>query len=48
MHVLDEFDKQLLRLLQQDNLLSTEALSKKVNLSQSAIHRESVNSENKK
>jgi Lrp/AsnC family transcriptional regulator, leucine-responsive regulatory protein len=39
MQVLDEFDKQLLRLLQQNNQLSTADLSKKINLSQSAIHR---------
>ena len=36
---LDEFDKKLLRLLQQNNKLTTEELSKKVSLSQSAVQR---------
>ena len=36
---LDEFDKKLLRLLQQNNRLTTEELSNKVSLSQSAIQR---------
>ena len=36
---LDDFDKKLLRLLQQNNRLTTEELSKKVNLSQSAVQR---------
>ena len=39
MLALDEFDKKLLRLLQQNNRLTTEELSKKVNLSQSAVQR---------
>ena len=39
MHTLDEFDKKLLRLLQQNNRLTTEQLSKKINLSQSAVQR---------
>jgi len=39
MHVLDEYDKKLLRLLQQNNRLTTEELSKTVNLSQSAVQR---------
>ena len=39
MHHLDEYDKKLLRLLQQNNRLTTDELSKKVNLSQSAVQR---------
>ncbi|MEO8475085.1 MAG: Lrp/AsnC family transcriptional regulator [Chryseolinea sp.] len=39
MHALDEFDKKLLRLLQQNNRLTTEELSRRVNLSQSAVQR---------
>ncbi len=39
MHSLDEWDKKLLRLLQQNNKLTTEELSVSVNLSQSAVHR---------
>ncbi len=39
MHELDEYDKKLLRLLQQNNRLTTEELSKKINLSQSAVQR---------
>ncbi|WP_276483614.1 Lrp/AsnC family transcriptional regulator [Paraflavitalea pollutisoli] len=39
MHELDEQDKQLLRLLQQNNRLTTDQLAKKVNLSQSAVQR---------
>ena len=39
MHVIDEHDKMLLRLLQQNNRLTTEELSAKVNLSQSAVQR---------
>ncbi len=36
---LDEFDKKLLRLLQQNNRLTTEELSNEVSLSQSAVQR---------
>lgn len=36
---LDEYDKSLLRLLQRNNRLTTEELSKEVNLSQSAVQR---------
>jgi Lrp/AsnC family leucine-responsive transcriptional regulator len=36
---LDDFDKALLRLLQQNNRLTTEQLSTQVNLSQSAVQR---------
>jgi Lrp/AsnC family transcriptional regulator, leucine-responsive regulatory protein len=39
MSPLDDFDKALLRLLQQNNRLTTEELSKLVNLSQSAVQR---------
>ncbi len=39
MHVLDDFDRKLLRLLQQNNQTTTAELSQKLNLSQSAIHR---------
>jgi Lrp/AsnC family leucine-responsive transcriptional regulator len=39
MHDLDEYDKKLLRLLQQDNRLTTAELSRKVDLSQSAVQR---------
>lgn len=39
MRTLDEFDKSILRLLQQNNRLTTEQLAEKVNLSQSAIQR---------
>ena len=39
MHTLDDYDKTLLRLLQQNNRLTTEELSSKVNLSQSAVQR---------
>jgi Lrp/AsnC family transcriptional regulator, leucine-responsive regulatory protein len=39
MHTLDESDKQLLRLLQQNNKLTAEELSSAVNLSQSAVQR---------
>jgi Lrp/AsnC family leucine-responsive transcriptional regulator len=35
----DEYDKKLLRLLQQDNKLTTEQLSSAVSLSQSAVQR---------
>jgi Lrp/AsnC family leucine-responsive transcriptional regulator len=42
MHTLDEFDKSLLRLLQQNNRLTTEQLAEKVNLSQSAVQRRLV------
>lgn len=39
MQPLDEHDKKLLRLLQQNNRLTTEELSEQVSLSQSAIQR---------
>ncbi|MDB5023537.1 MAG: Lrp/AsnC family transcriptional regulator [Mucilaginibacter sp.] len=39
MQALDDFDKKLLRLLQENNRLTSEELSKLVNLSQSAIQR---------
>jgi Lrp/AsnC family leucine-responsive transcriptional regulator len=39
MHQLDDYDKKLLRLLQQDNKLTTEELSGAVSLSQSAVQR---------
>jgi len=39
MQALDDYDKKLLRLLQQNNRLTSEELSKMVNLSQSAIQR---------
>lgn len=39
MHQLDEQDKQLLQLLQQNNQLTTGELAQKVNLSQSAVQR---------
>lgn len=39
MHAIDETDKQLLRLLQQNNRLTTEELSTAVSLSQSAVQR---------
>jgi len=39
MQTLDDYDKKLLRLLQQNNRLTSEELSKLVNLSQSAIQR---------
>lgn len=45
---LDEFDKKLLRLLQQNNRLTTEELSKKVNLSQSAVQRRITKLRNEK
>ncbi len=45
---LDEFDKKLLRLLQQNNRLTTEELSNKVSLSQSAIQRRITKLRNEK
>jgi Lrp/AsnC family transcriptional regulator, leucine-responsive regulatory protein len=48
MHVLDEYDKQLLRLLQQNNRNTTEELSAKVNLSQSAVQRRITKLRNEK
>jgi Lrp/AsnC family transcriptional regulator, leucine-responsive regulatory protein len=39
MHTIDESDRQLLRLLQQNNKLTAEELSSAVNLSQSAVQR---------
>lgn len=43
MHILDDQDKILLRLLQQNNRLTAEELAGKVNLSQSAIQRRLAN-----
>jgi Lrp/AsnC family leucine-responsive transcriptional regulator len=48
MHLLDEHDKKLLRLLQQNNRLTTEELSAKVNLSQSAVQRRITKLRNEK
>ena len=48
MHILDEFDKKLLRLLQKNNRLTTEELSVKVNLSQSAVQRRITKLRNEK
>lgn len=39
MHIIDEYDLKLLRLLQKNNRLTTEELSGEVNLSQSAVQR---------
>lgn len=48
MQTLDEYDKQLLRLLQQNNRLTTEELSAKVDLSQSAVQRRITKLRNEK
>ena len=48
MHTLDEQDKMLLRLLQQNNRLTAEELADKVNLSQSAVHRRLARLRNEK
>lgn len=48
MHALDEYDKKLLRLLQQNNRLTTEELSVKVSLSQSAVQRRITKLRNEK
>lgn len=45
---LDEFDKKLLRLLQQNNRLTTEELSNEVSLSQSAVQRRLAKLRNEK
>jgi Lrp/AsnC family leucine-responsive transcriptional regulator len=45
---LDEFDKKLLRLLQQNNRLTTEELSNEVSLSQSAVQRRITKLRNEK
>ena len=45
---LDDFDKKLLRLLQQNNRLTTEELSKEVSLSQSAVQRRITKLRNEK
>jgi len=45
---LDEFDKKLLRLLQQNNRLTTEELSIRVSLSQSAVQRRITKLRNEK
>lgn len=39
MHALDEYDKKLLRLLQQNNQMTANELGEKVNLSTSAVQR---------
>jgi Lrp/AsnC family transcriptional regulator, leucine-responsive regulatory protein len=39
MHIMDKYDLKLLRLLQKNNRLTTEELSREVNLSQSAVQR---------
>lgn len=39
MHDLDEFDKELLRLMQQNNKITADELSEKVSLSPSAVQR---------
>ncbi|UNZ00270.1 Lrp/AsnC family transcriptional regulator [Zhouia spongiae] len=39
MRPLDDYDKKILRFLQQNNRITTEELSNKINLSQSAIQR---------
>ncbi len=48
MFQLDEYDKALLRLLQQNNRLTTEQLSEQVNLSQSAVQRRLTRLRNEK
>ncbi|MBA4053094.1 MAG: ArsR family transcriptional regulator [Marivirga sp.] len=48
MHLIDEYDKKLLRLLQQNNKLTTEDLSLAVNLSQSAVQRRLTKLRNEK
>jgi Lrp/AsnC family leucine-responsive transcriptional regulator len=45
---LDEYDKKLLRLLQQNNRLTTEELSTEVSLSQSAVQRRITKLRNEK
>lgn len=45
---LDDYDKKLLRLLQQNNRITTDELSKKVNLSQSAVQRRITKLRNEK
>lgn len=48
MHMMDEYDKKLLRLLQQNNRLTAEELSNKVSLSQSAVQRRLTKLRNEK
>jgi Lrp/AsnC family transcriptional regulator, leucine-responsive regulatory protein len=48
MHTIDEYDKKILRLLQQNNRLTTEELSAKVSLSQSAVQRRITKLRNEK
>ncbi|MGY3212007.1 Lrp/AsnC family transcriptional regulator [Mucilaginibacter sp. HD30] len=48
MHTLDEYDKKLLRLLQQNNRLTAEELSAEVSLSQSAVQRRLTKLRNEK
>jgi len=45
---LDEIDKKLLRLLQQNNMLTTEEISQKISLSQSAVQRRITRLRNEK
>jgi len=48
MYTPDEYDKKILRLLQQSNRLTTENISLKVNLSQSAVQRRIAKLRNEK
>jgi len=48
MHIMDEYDLKLLRLLQKNNRLTTEELSGEVNLSQSAVQRRITKLRNEK
>lgn len=48
MFQLDDYDKALLRLLQQNNRLTTEQLAEEVNLSQSAVQRRLTRLRNEK
>jgi Lrp/AsnC family leucine-responsive transcriptional regulator len=48
MHIVDEYDLKLLRLLQKNNRLTTEELSGEVNLSQSAVQRRITKLRNEK
>jgi Lrp/AsnC family leucine-responsive transcriptional regulator len=48
MHQLDDYDKKLLKLLQQNNRWTTEQLGKKINMSQSAVQRRLTRLRNEK
>lgn len=48
MHTLDEYDKKLLRLLLQNNRMTTEELSAHISLSQSAVQRRLTKLRNEK